>query len=67
MVANWIHLWLCILLVDQREIMDIGYNRLLMVAHDFFFQATGWRHINNFKWIAFFAFHFLLVDSCVDP
>ena len=36
MVVHWIRLWAHLLPVDQRELMDIGCNRLVMVAHDFF-------------------------------
>jgi hypothetical protein len=49
LAAYWIHMWSYLLPVDQRELMAIGYNRLLMVAQDFFFWATGWRHINRIE------------------
>lgn len=45
--AHWIQLWAFLLPEDQREAMVTGCNRMLMVAQDFFFQATGWRHINR--------------------
>ena len=44
--AHWIRLWAYLLPVDQRELMDVGCNRLVMVAQNCYFQATGWRHIN---------------------
>jgi hypothetical protein len=49
LAAHWIHLWSYLLPADQRELMAIGCNRLLKVDQDFFFQATGWRHINRLK------------------
>jgi hypothetical protein len=47
--AHWILLWSYLLLEDQREHMVIGCNQMLTVAQDFFFKATGWRHINRIK------------------
>jgi hypothetical protein len=44
-----IQLWAFLLPEDQRKDMDIGCNRLLTVAHDFYFQATKWRHINRIQ------------------
>jgi hypothetical protein len=45
--AHWIHLWAFLLPEEQREHMDSGCNRLLTVAQDCFFRATGWRHISR--------------------
>jgi hypothetical protein len=45
--AHWIQLWALLLPEDQREDMVTGCNRLLTVVRDFFFQATGWRHISR--------------------
>jgi two-component response regulator (ARR-B family) len=39
--------WVFLLPVEHQEDMVIGCNRMLVVAHDFFFQATGWRHLNR--------------------
>uniref|UniRef100_K3Y1T1 Uncharacterized protein n=1 Tax=Setaria italica TaxID=4555 RepID=K3Y1T1_SETIT len=44
MVVHWIQLWSHLLPADQREPMVTGCNQLLTVAHDFYFQATGWQH-----------------------
>jgi hypothetical protein len=49
LATHWIHLWAYLLPDNQREAMDTGCNRLLTVAHDFFFRATGWRHISRIK------------------
>jgi hypothetical protein len=38
---HWVQLWAFLLPEDQRDDMGIGYNRLLMVVQDFFFQPTG--------------------------
>jgi hypothetical protein len=65
--AHWVQLWVFLLPEDQWEDMVTGCNRLLMVAQDFFFYATGWQHINrlgNGYWP--FVPHFSLVDSCFD-
>jgi hypothetical protein len=45
--AHWIHLWAFLLPEEQREHMASGCNRLLMVAQDCFFRATGWRYISR--------------------
>ena len=45
--VHWIQQWAYLLPEVQRKDMDIGCNRLLMVAHDFYFLVTGWRHINR--------------------
>jgi two-component response regulator (ARR-B family) len=45
--AHSIQQWVFLLPVEQREDMVIGCNRMLVVAQDFFFQATGWRHNNR--------------------
>ena len=45
--THWIQLWAFLLPEDQREPMVTGCNRMLAVAQDFFFQATGWRHISR--------------------
>jgi hypothetical protein len=45
--AHSIQQWVLLLPLDQREAMVIGCNRMLAVAQDFFFQATGWRHHNR--------------------
>ena len=47
--AHWIQLWAYLLPEDQWDIMDIGCNRLLAVARDYYFQATGWRHIKRIE------------------
>jgi two-component response regulator (ARR-B family) len=36
-----------LLLPEQRDDMVTGCNQMLVVAHDFFFQATGWRHLHR--------------------
>jgi hypothetical protein len=45
--AHSIQQWVLLLPMEQREAMVIGCNRMLLVAQDFFFQATGWRHLNR--------------------
>jgi hypothetical protein len=47
LATHWIELWSLLLPEDQREPMVTGCNRLLTVAQDFYFQATGWRHISR--------------------
>ena len=42
--AYWIQLWAYLLPEDQRDNMVSGCKRLMMVARDCYFQATGWRH-----------------------
>jgi hypothetical protein len=49
MAAQWIHLWFYLLPMDQRELMVIRCNRLLTVAQNFFFRATGWRPIRKIE------------------
>jgi hypothetical protein len=45
--AHWIQQWVLLLPMEQREDMVSGCNRMLVVAQDLFFRATGWRHINR--------------------
>jgi hypothetical protein len=45
--AHWIQQWVFLLPLEHREGMVTGCNRMLVVAQDFFFQATGWRHTNR--------------------
>jgi hypothetical protein len=45
--SHWIQLWVFLLPEDLREDMVFGCNRMFGVAQDFFFQATGWWHINT--------------------
>jgi two-component response regulator (ARR-B family) len=47
LATHWIELWSLLLPEDQREPIVTGCNRLLTVAHDFYFQATGWLHISR--------------------
>jgi hypothetical protein len=47
--THWIQQWAYLLSEDQREIMATGCNRLLIVTQDFYFQASGWRHINRLQ------------------
>ena len=43
----WIQLWVFLLPEDHQENMVTRYNRLVIVAEDFFFQATVLRHIKR--------------------
>jgi hypothetical protein len=45
--AHWIQQWVFLLPLELREDMVTGCNRMLVVAQDCFFQATGWRHLNR--------------------
>jgi two-component response regulator (ARR-B family) len=47
LATHWIELWSLLLPEDQGEPMVTGCNRLRTVAQDFYFQATGWRHISR--------------------
>jgi hypothetical protein len=47
LTVHWIMLWSYLLPKEQREHMVIGCNKILTVAHDFYFQATRWRHIGR--------------------
>jgi hypothetical protein len=45
--THWIQQWAFLLPLELREDMVTGCNRMLVVAQKFFFQATGWRHLNR--------------------
>jgi hypothetical protein len=45
--VHWIQLWALLLPEEQRLDLVTGCSRLLMVAQDFYFQDTGWRHISR--------------------
>jgi hypothetical protein len=45
--AHSIQQWGFLLPLEQREDKVIGCNRMLVVARNFFFQPTGWRHLNR--------------------
>jgi hypothetical protein len=49
LAAHWIQSWSLLLPEDQRELMVTGCNRLLTVAHNFYFQATGWRQTSRLR------------------
>ena len=46
-VVHWIQQWVFLLPLELREDMVTECNRMLVVAQDCFFQATGWRHLNR--------------------
>jgi hypothetical protein len=51
------------LLVDQREPMAIGCNRLLLRT-----SISGWQHINRItNGYILNVLHFSMVDTCFDP
>jgi hypothetical protein len=57
--SHWIELWAELLPEDQRDTITIGCNRILTVAWNCYFQATGWRHIKRieaWRWIDFVCF-----------
>jgi hypothetical protein len=52
------------------EHMGIGCNRLLTVAHDFYFQATEWRYISikMGSFLLLLIFRWLIhVSTLADP
>jgi hypothetical protein len=67
LAAHWIQSWSLLLLEDQRELMVTRCNRLLTVAHDFYFEATRWRHTSRLRdGLLFVATFILMVDSCLN-
>jgi hypothetical protein len=65
--AHSIQQWVFLFPLEQRGDMVIGCNRMLEVAQDFFFQATGWRHLNRIANAYLFCLpYFHLVDSCIN-
>jgi hypothetical protein len=50
LVIHWIHIWSYLQLEEQRQDMDIGCNRLGVVARDFYIRC-GWRtHRRTTSW-----------------
>ena len=46
--VHWIQLWAFLLPSDQRQLMDTGCTRLLLVAQEFF-SRQSWQHIRRLQ------------------